>query len=114
MKNLIITAAFLFISFAAFAQTTKKYSKTVDATQLQVNNLPSHVKIGACVKGSRAIIEYTVSANVSESVLDRLVSAGRYSIDTNTLTFPKMAKSVIVNGKDLEDQVTVTVYYPKK
>lgn len=61
------------------------------------------------------IIEINIKGNMPISVLKELEKGGRYQIegilkeDNYILTAPNIEKVVVVRGKDLEEEVTVTV-----
>ena len=63
-------------------------------------------------------VELEVKANVPAAVLDQLAKAGRYSIDGGKdgevylVKAPNLDKSITIGGKDLEEEIKITVKTP--
>ena len=125
MKNFIF-AALLFAAFQPQAQTaqftankvvsipsnysTKIFTLTVSSEDLNPSlTLPYNCEVIHGNQSNRTIIEISISANVKPSILNALVLANRYVIDTNTLTFPNL-KPCFVGGVQLDEVIKVKIY----
>lgn len=98
-------------SVMSYGQSRKTYSQTLKAEAItNIQKIPSYVKVVKS-KGSRTIIETTVTANCSVRSLDALFRKGRYRVN-DLLKMPNMGKIITVNGKRLEESVSVVIYYP--
>ena len=92
---------------SGYSSTT--YTKTIKAPYNPALNLPCNFTIKS-IKGTRTIVEVTVSANCSPAILKALATAGRYELDINTMTFPKAQKHIFVNGQNLDEQIKAVLY----
>lgn len=128
MKKLILVFGLASMPFFAASQTAtfvsyntntvatpSSYSSTTFArtykTELSPSlQLPCNFTVKT-TKGSRIIAEVTVLANCSPAILKALMSAGRYELDINTMTFPKLEKTIFINGSTaLDEQIKVVLY----
>jgi hypothetical protein len=63
-------------------------------------------------------VELEIKANVPEAILNQLVKAGRYTIEgekdgeTYIVKAGNLGKSITIGGKDLEEEITISVKTP--
>lgn len=121
MKVFSFLAALFLISSSVFAQES---DKTLVKT-LNPEECPN-VQIDIKNKGMSAEpwdegtirVQLEVKANIPSAVLAQLVKAGRYSIDgskdgeTYIVSAPNLEKSITIGGKDLEEEIKITVQTP--
>ncbi len=123
MKKLLLFAACLLVGSLGFAQNNpsdKTLIKTLDpqgATAILFSF--KNNGINATATGNSTLrIELEVHANIDEQTLDRLIKAGRYTLEgTKTgedfvITAPNLEKRVTINGIDLDEKVVVNVKMP--
>lgn len=123
MKQFIIlTLALSFFCLKLHAQAEKTLVKSVD--------LNGNIAITAALNGHTTISEWDKDfiritthvklTNSNESILERLVSVGRYEISLDevdgvmTLTMPKASTAVVLKGTSLVEQYSFEITVPKK
>jgi hypothetical protein len=124
MKTFIFTITIvLFAAFnTVFGQSTKTLVKTIDNKGASVLVADLNGKVTVKETDSKFIrITTTIEAsNVAEAMLQRLIEAGRYTIEANidsngncTLVMPSIEKRVIIKGVDLIDVMSFEIEMPK-
>lgn len=124
MKTFIYTV--IFVLFAAvnsvFAQSSKTLVKTVDnkGAAVLVADLNGKVSIKETDNKFVRITTNIEASNISADMLQKLVEAGRYTIQADVdangncvLTMPSIEKRVIIKGVDLVDVLSFEIELPK-
>jgi len=123
MRNLITIICISFsLAFQANAQAEKTLVKSVD--------LNGHSAVLAVFGGKTTVHEWDKDfvrvttrielTNSSSSILERLVSAGRYEVKVDEkngevlLSMPKVMKTVNLQGNNLVEKFSYEVMVPKK
>ena len=121
MKKLF-TLLFISILFtqASFAQSQKTFVKSLNPTANSVAiDLEGEVAVN---EWSETFIRITTTVevtNFNEDILKRLVSVGRYSMETANndgvmmISMPKLATKVTIKGQVLNEVLTYEVFVPK-
>ena len=121
MKTFSFLLALLFISSISFAQESDKtLVKTLNPEECP--NVKIDIKNKDMVSEpwdeGTIRIELEITANIPTAVLSQLVKAGRYSLsggkdgETYIVSAPNLAKSIIIGGKDLEEEIKIKVQTP--
>lgn len=123
MKKLLLFATCLLMGSLGFAQNNpsdKTLIKTLDpqgATAILFSF--KNNGINATSTGNSTLrIELEIHANIDEQTLERLIKAGRYTLEGAktgedfVITAPNLEKRVTINGIDLEEKVVVNVKMP--
>jgi hypothetical protein len=124
MKTFIFTITLvLFAAFnTVFGQSTKTLVKTIDTKGASVLVADLNGKVSVKETDSKFVrITTTIeSSNIAEAMLQRLIEAGRYTIEANidsngncTLIMPSVEKRVIIKGVDLIDVLSFEIEMPK-
>jgi hypothetical protein len=123
MKNLItIILISFFLAFQANAQAEKTLVKSVD--------LNGNIAVAAVFSGNTVVNEWDKDfvrvttrielTNSNSSILERLVSAGRYEVKVDEkngevlLSMPKVLKPVNLQGNNLIEKFSYEVMIPKR
>lgn len=123
MKNLItIILISFFLAFQANAQAEKTLVKSVD--------LNGNIAVAAVFSGNTVVNEWDKDfvrvttrielTNSNSSILERLVSAGRYEVKVDEkngevlLSMPKVLKPVNLQGNNLIEKFSCEVMIPKR
>ena len=123
MKNLItIILISFFLAFQANAQAEKTLVKSVD--------LNGNIAVAAVFAGNTVVNEWDKDfvrvttrielTNSNSSILERLVSAGRYEVKVDEkngeilLSMPKVLKPVNLQGNNLIEKFSYEVMIPKR
>jgi len=121
MKKLftLLIISFLFTQ-ASFAQSQKTFVKSLTAHSNSVAvDLEGNTEIS---EWSEKFIRVTTTievTNFNEDILKRLVSVGRYTLETNTedgvmnISMPKLATKVTIKGQALNEILTYEIFVPK-
>jgi hypothetical protein len=122
MRYFIFTLIFTaFLSATGFAQAEKMLVKSID--------LNGNSSLTAILNGAVSVSEWDKDyirvttkielLNFNNSILDKLVTAGRYEIElkndngTLSLTMPKTQKDVLIKGILLEEHLSYEISIPK-
>ncbi|MEO1435058.1 MAG: hypothetical protein AAFV80_05935 [Bacteroidota bacterium] len=122
MKHVSLLMVFVFATLFAIAQdANKKYVKTLDPEESQniilVFDHPAEAKEWQEDK-MRILVDVTLK-NGNETVLERLMLAGRYRVTSRKegekfiIDIPGLAKEVTVQGQPLQEDIKALVYVPK-
>jgi uncharacterized protein (DUF2141 family) len=124
MKTIIYTTIiFICAAFnSIFAQSSSTLVKTIDnkGAVVVVANLQGKVTVKETDTKFVRITTSINATNIAEDMLQRLINAGRYTIqadvDANgncTLTMPAIEKRVVIKGNDLVDVLSFEIEMPK-
>lgn len=126
MKSFFYTLLLtLFVGFssncqAQFKQTLHRTFVLDNVSQVKLNLNTTNVEYRE-TKGSRVLVEMTISAEVpNETMMNFLIENGRYELITENdattstlvLTAPKPANVIIIKGKECKEEISYVVYLP--
>ncbi len=121
-KMLFLAICFLGMSLSVFAQkeSDKTLVKTLDPTgSTSIAFLFKNAGINAVATPNINMrVELEIHANMDETTLQKLISAGRYTLEGKmedgafNIYAPNLEKRVTVGGTDLEEQVYINVKMP--
>ncbi len=125
MKKFSILMLLALFVQCAFAQDSseKNLVKSLDpagATSIVFDFKHKEIKSDVQNNGMMRV-ELLIKANMPEAILDQLVKAGRYTIESVknadgsfSITAPNLSKAVTIKGKDLEEEIIVLAQTPTK
>jgi len=114
--SLFFFAFFLAVNFS-FAQD-KTLVKTIDAeesTSIEFGFSHKEIRLDEWDDDGRIRIELEIHSNMSESIMEQLVKAGRYTLEPSVengalvIKAPNTEKAVNVKGTDLDEEIYVNV-----
>jgi len=118
MKKIIL----LVCLFGAILKANAQNNKTFDPERAQgivVDLNAAHFNIDTLVQTGNIVIEINVKGNMPMAVMQQLSKNGRYELkgelngESYVITAPNIEKNVTFRGKDLEEEITVTIKAPK-
>jgi hypothetical protein len=105
---------------AQFKQTLHRTFVLDNVNQVKLNLNTTNIEYRE-TKGSRVLVEMTISAEVpNETMMNFLIENGRYELvtqndaTTSTLVInaPKPANVIVIKGKECKEEVSYIVYLP--
>jgi hypothetical protein len=105
-----------------FAQSSSALVKTIDnkGAVVVVANLQGKVTVKETDTKFLRITTSIEATNIAEDMLQRLINAGRYTIQADVdasgnciLTMPSISKRVVIKGVDLVDVLSFEIELPK-
>lgn len=122
MRYFIFTLTFsAFLSTTGFSQSSKMLVKSIDlnGSNSLTAILNGVVSVNEWDKDYVRVTTKIELLNFNDSILDKLVSAGRYEIELKndngnlSLTMPKTQKDVMIKGILLEEHLSYEISIPK-
>lgn len=124
MKTIITIFFAMFLAFAQnlSAQATKALVKTIDPKGAMVltSEIPGQIKIKETESSLIRITAHVEIANFNDVILQRLIEAGRYSIQSEVdaagncvLTMPSINKKVVIKEVALIEALSFEIELPK-
>ena len=120
---LYTTIIFICAAFnSLFAQSSSTLVKTIDnkGAVAIVANLQGKVTVKETDAKFLRITTSIEATNIAEDMLQRLINAGRYTIQADVdasgnciLTMPSISKRVVIKGVDLVDVLSFEIELPK-
>ena len=120
---LYTTIIFICAAFnSLFAQSSSSLVKTIDnkGAAVVVANLQGKVTVKETDTKFLRITTSIEATNIAEDMLQRLINAGRYTIQADVdasgnciLTMPAFSKRVVIKGVDLVDVLSFEIEMPK-
>lgn len=120
---LYTTIIFICAAFnSLFAQSSSTLVKTIDnkGAVVIVANLQGKVTVKETDTKFLRITTSIEATNIAEDMLQRLITAGRYTIQADVdasgnciLTMPSISKRVVIKGLDLVDVLSFEIEMPK-